>query len=80
MQLTDKAYSERLNFYKRIDFRIGARFNSRKTKLSHHIYVEAMNLALFKNDLAEKYDSHTQEIVRASQFGLFPNLFYQIRF
>jgi hypothetical protein len=78
--IEDKAYSERLNLYKRLDIRIGARFNSRKTKLSHHIYIEAMNFTFFSNDLALKFDANTGETVTAKQFGFFPNLFYQIRF
>jgi len=78
--IEDQAYTQRLNLYKRLDIRIGARFNSRKTKLSHHIYIEAMNFTFFSNDLAVKFDANTGELVRAKQFGFFPNLFYQIRF
>lgn len=78
--IEDRAYSERLGLYKRIDLRIGARFNQRKKRISHHIYIEAMNVANFNNDLAIKYDANTGELVRAKQFGFLPNLFYQIRF
>jgi len=78
--MMDKAYSERLGVYKRLDVRIGARFNSRKKRISHHIYIEALNTAFFKNDLEVKYNANTGEIIRAKQFGFIPNLFYQIRF
>ena len=76
----DLAYSERLGMYKRIDVRIGARFNQRKRRVSHHIYIEALNAAAFKNDLEVRYNPNTGQIVRAKQFGFIPNLFYQVRF
>lgn len=76
----NRAYSERLGIYKRIDIRIGARFNQRKRRVSHHIYIEAINVAAFKNDLEVRYNPKTEQIVRAKQFGFIPNLFYQVRF
>lgn len=76
----DLAYSERLGVYKRLDVRVGARFNHKKAKISHHIYIEGINVAFLKNDLAIKYDVNTGELVRAKQFGFLPNLFYQLRF
>ncbi|WP_264790104.1 TonB-dependent receptor [Aureispira anguillae] len=78
--LEDQAYSKRLGFYKRIDVRIGARFNHRKKRISHHIYVVIQNVALFKNDFEVKYNPNTEQIVTTQQFGFVPNLFYQIYF
>jgi hypothetical protein len=80
VRLMDQAYSERLGMYKRIDLRIGARFNHRKKRISHHIYVEILNVANFKNDLQINYNSQEGIIERAKQFGFLPNIFYQIRF
>jgi hypothetical protein len=76
----DQAYSERLGIYKRIDLRIGARFNHRKKRISHHIYVEVLNISNFKNDLQVKYNVSAGVIERAKQFGILPNIYYQIRF
>lgn len=80
VMLMDQAYSERLGMYKRIDLRIGARFNHRKKRISHHIYIEVLNLTNFKNDLQIKYNTSTGMIERAKQFGILPNLYYQLRF
>lgn len=78
--IQEKAYSERLGLYKRIDVRIGARFNHPRKRMSHHIYVVVQNVAMFRNDFDVRYNPNTEEIVRTQQFGLVPNLFYQIFF
>jgi hypothetical protein len=78
--LEDQAYSERLGLYKRIDVRIGARFNHPRKRISHHIYVVVQNVAMFRNDFDVRYNPRTEEIVKTQQFGLIPNLFYQIFF
>lgn len=74
------AYTKRLGIYKRIDVRLGIRLNHRKKRISHHIFIEVNNVANFKNDLGERYDPMEEVLIRASQLGFFPNLFYQIRF
>jgi hypothetical protein len=76
----DKAYSERLDLYRRIDIRVGARFNHPIKRLSHHIYVVIQNVAMFENEFDVKYNATTQEVITTKQFGLVPNLFYQIFF
>jgi hypothetical protein len=76
----DQAYSERLGMYKRIDLRIGARFNHRKKRISHHIYIEILNVTNFRNDLQVIYNPQRETIERTKQFGIFPNVYYQIRF
>ncbi|BDS09377.1 TonB-dependent receptor [Aureispira anguillae] len=76
----EQAYTERLGVYRRIDIRLGARFNHRKKRISHHVYIEVLNVTNFKNDLQVKYNVNTEQIERAKQFGFLPNVFYQIRF
>jgi hypothetical protein len=78
--LEDQAYSERLGLYKRIDVRIGARFNHPRKRISHHIYVVVQNVAMFRNDFDVRYSPNTEEVIRTQQFGLIPNLFYQVFF
>lgn len=78
--VADEAYSEQLGLYKRIDVRIGARFNHRRKRISHHVFIVVQNVAAFRNDFAVRYNPNTEEIVRAQQFGLIPNLFYQVHF
>ena len=76
----DEAYSERVGIYKRLDLRVGVRLNHRKKGISHHLYVEVVNVGNFNNDLLVRYNPERQTVVRSKQFGLVPNLFYQIRF
>ncbi len=76
----NNAYSQRLKPYNRIDVRLGMRFNHRKKKISHHLYIEMMNVANFRNDLQIVYNVDSEKIIRSKQFGFVPNLFYQIKF
>lgn len=76
----DQAYTKRLGLYKRIDVRIGARFNHPRKRISHHVYVVVQNATMFRNDFEVKYNPTTEEIVTTQQFGLIPNLFYQVYF
>lgn len=78
--MEDQAFSKRLGLYKRIDVRVGARFNHRKKRISHHIYVVIQNVAQFKNDFEVRYNPATEKIVTTKQFGFVPNLFYQVHF
>lgn len=68
----------RLDPYTRIDLKIGARFNSKK--VSHHIFVDLINVANLPNPRQLYYDSETEEIKTSEQFGFIPNLFYRIQF
>lgn len=78
--IEDQAYSKQLGLYRRIDVRIGARFNHPRKRLSHHIFVVVQNAAAFRNDFEVRYNPNTEEIVTTQQFGLIPNLFYQVFF
>ncbi len=78
--LEDQAYSQELGLYKRIDVRVGARFNHRRKRISHHIFLVVQNVAAFRNDFEVRYNPTTEEIVRTQQFGIIPNLFYQVYF
>jgi hypothetical protein len=74
------AYSQRLGAYNRIDVRLGLRFNNLKGTISHHIYLEALNVARFKNDLQVVFDPESNTVQKGLQFGLIPIIFYQIQF
>ena len=73
-------YSQRLNPYIRIDFKVGLRLNSKRTKLSHYVFLEGINIAMIRNDLEVKYDPYNDQVIRSRQVGLLPNLFYRIQF
>jgi hypothetical protein len=74
------AFSQRLGLYNRLDLRLGLRFNHRNKNISHHLYVEVLNVTNTKNDLAMQYSPESQAIGRTKQFGLIPIVFYQIKF
>ncbi len=76
----ERAFYERTGVYNRLDLRVGVRLNHRKKRISHHLYVEVINLPQFRNQAGEAYLADQQRIVRTKQFGLFPNIMYQIRF
>jgi hypothetical protein len=78
--VTKEAYSERLEFYKRIDLRIGARFNHRRKRISHHIYIEVFNIANFRNEHEIAYISNERDVFRSTQLGILPNVFYEVEF
>lgn len=77
---TQAAYTKRLGAYNRIDTRLGLRFNNRKGTISHHFYIEALNITNFKNDLLVKFNPETNSIQKGLQFGFIPIIFYQIKF
>lgn len=85
-----RAYSVRTRSYTRIDLKIGARLNGRRSRVSHYFYVDLINVSdlvaslfgsdYFQNDLLFKYDNQTHSIVNSTQFGLFPTFLYQVQF
>lgn len=76
----DQAFTERLGWYNRLDVRLGMRFNNSKKRVSHHVYIEMLNVTQARNDLANVYVPDLERVVSAKQFGLFPNFLYQVRF
>ncbi|MGH1334642.1 MAG: TonB-dependent receptor [Aureispira sp.] len=76
----DNAFTKRVIDYKRIDLRIGLRLNHRKKRISHHVYVEVLNVPQFRNESGEIYLAREERVIRTNQFGFFPNLMYQVRF
>lgn len=76
----DQAFTERLGWYNRLDVRLGMRFNNSKKHISHHVYIEMLNVTQARNDLANLYIADLDRVVSAKQFGLFPNFLYQVRF
>lgn len=78
--MDDQAFSRRFNWYNRLDVRLGMRFNHPTRRISHHIYLEVLNIAGARNDLARVYLAKQDRIITAKQFGFFPNFLYQIRF
>lgn len=77
---TERAYQERLKPYTRIDIKVGVRFNHRRKRLSHYIYLDVINVGMFQNELQRIYNDDVQAVISGDQFGMVPNLFYQLQF
>lgn len=86
----ENAYSERVRPYSRLDFKFGARFNQRKKRISHYFYLDVINVPMFNNELKKQYNvaydplfpptGNNIPVLTSAQFGLLPNIFYQISF
>lgn len=74
----DAGFSDRLSAYKRVDFKIGARFNSKK--VSQYLYLDIINVLGFRNELQKRYIPEQGDILSTYQFGILPNIFYQVQF
>jgi hypothetical protein len=70
--------SERLAPYTRVDVKIGARLNGKK--VSHHFFVDLVNVANLYNARNIYYDTSQEAILTGQQFGFIPNVFYRIQF
>ena len=75
---TRTGFADRLSAYKRVDFKVGARFNSKK--ISQYIYLDIINVLSFRNELQKRYIPERGEVLSTYQFGILPNLFYQLQF
>lgn len=76
----ERAFSDRGGAYNRLDFRTGIRLNHHKKQISHHIYLEILNLLNFENEAGQSYYPEQERIAKARQFGIVPNMTYRIRF
>jgi hypothetical protein len=72
------AYSKRYKDYRKVDFKVSYKVNSKKTTQIFFINVE--NIFNRKNILRENYDENTQKLVTEYQLGLFPYGGYRIEF
>jgi hypothetical protein len=76
--LQEQANSLRLRDYWRLDFKTGLRFNRRR--MSHLIALDVVNAANRNNASQLRYNNNVGRVVELSQFGIVPNLIYQIQF
>ncbi|MCP4438986.1 MAG: TonB-dependent receptor [Aureispira sp.] len=76
----DNAYTAQLKPYFRLDFKVGARVNGPKGKISHYFFVDAVNPIMMKNELEKVYNPDQDAIVTKYQMGITPMVFYQLQF
>ncbi|MFT6854859.1 MAG: hypothetical protein ACJA0X_000828 [Cyclobacteriaceae bacterium] len=73
-----KNYEEKLTDYSRVD--LGVSFKRNKEKYASVISLNVQNVAGIKNVFGNYYNRFTDEVMTATQLGLFPNLSYKIEF
>ncbi len=76
----EHSYELRMRDYYRLDFKTGIRFNSRRRRISHNILIDIINLTGRNNTAQIRYNPVLQRVVEQSQFGMVPNLMYQLQF
>jgi len=78
--IDQESYSERMRDYLRLDFKTGVRFNSRRRRISHNLLIDVINVLGRNNTAQIRYNPVLQRVVEQSQFGMVPNLMYQLQF
>ena len=76
----DKAFSLQYESYFRFDARMGFKFNNKKKKQSHLLYLELQNVTNNKNIFINQYNRITNQVNRIDQIGFFPDFGYKFQF
>ncbi len=76
----DRAFTERLDNYFRLDFKVGMRLNSAKRKLSQTFFLDFQNVTNHANIFALQYNEVKGNVGRIDQIGFFPDILYRIEF
>ncbi|MCC6369563.1 MAG: TonB-dependent receptor [Bacteroidia bacterium] len=80
LQGDNKAFSQRIPDFFRLDFKAGYTINSHSKKLSQSFSLDIQNITNHKNVFAERYNPVTNKINTAYQIGFFPNFVYKVQF
>ncbi|MBI3502746.1 MAG: TonB-dependent receptor [Bacteroidetes bacterium] len=72
------AFAKQFRDYRKVDFKISYRINSKK--VSHYIFLHVENIFNRKNVLQQVYNDNKQAVVQEFQLGLFPYGGYRIEF
>ena len=74
----NRAYSENLSSYFRMDFKFGYKIN--RSRLTHEIALDLQNITNKENVYQQAYNPRTQRIGTAYQQGFLPVPFYRLTF
>ncbi|MEM9981284.1 MAG: TonB-dependent receptor [Bacteroidota bacterium] len=74
----ENAFSEQLNDYFRLDFKIGYRMNGQR--ITQEFFVDIQNITNRQNPLNVSYNRATQQLRTNYQLGLFPVVQYRVTF
>lgn len=80
VEFEDRAFSERLDPYMRLDMKIGYRINSKRKKISQQFFMDFQNVTNRMNQFTRRYNEVTGEINVIEQIGFFPDILYRIQF
>jgi hypothetical protein len=78
IRVEDKAFSEKLTDYTRLDFKLGVRLNA--SKFNQVFFLDFQNVTNNQNIFARTYDRVTNQIKTSYQIGFFPDLLWRIQF
>jgi hypothetical protein len=73
-----RAFSQQLNDYFRMDFKIGYKMN--RKRLTHELALDLQNITNKQNVFQQAYNPRTQRIGTAYQQGFLPIPFYRLTF
>lgn len=74
----DRAFSEKLDTYLRVDFKIGFRMN--RKGFSQQFFLDFQNVSNHQNVFAIRYNRVTNNVDTLYQIGFFPDILYRIQF
>lgn len=75
---TDKAFSNKLTNYFRLDLKIGIRMNGRK--VSQQFFLDFQNVTNQQNVFAKRYNRVTNNVDTLYQIGFFPDILWRVQF
>jgi hypothetical protein len=74
----DKAFSEKLKDYLRLDFKIGLRMNNKR--FSQQFFLDFQNITNNENIFIRRYNRQAGTITNVNQIGFFPDILWRIQF
>lgn len=74
----DKAFSQKLGNYFRLDAKIGMRLNGKK--FSQQFFLDFQNVTNHQNVFSQRYNRTTNRIDTLYQIGFFPDILWRIQF
>lgn len=74
----DKAFSEKLSSYFRLDAKIGIRLNGRK--VSQQFFLDFQNVSNNQNVFAKRYNRVSNTVDTLYQIGFFPDILWRVQF
>lgn len=74
----DKAFSNKLSNYFRLDAKIGVRMNGRK--VSQQFFLDFQNVTNHQNVFTKRYNRVTNNVDTLYQIGFFPDILWRVQF